>query len=150
MKCPALLLVLNLSVLDLLLCHWLSLTIQRSMGVISGVRLFSLACSRNREEQTLYEFRHSFSPCTDHKPQPILKKNCCNIEDTNSALCLSSARIWSLGFRVYLQIIKRRKKEALVSQSHRKHILHQTLLFYPSNPATVLFHKQTPQMCLRK
>lgn len=40
-----------------------------------------------------------------------------NVGDTNSALCLSSARIWSLGFRVYLQILKEKKRGISFSKS---------------------------------
>lgn len=54
---------------------------------------------------------------------------CCNTGGTNSALCLSSARIWSLGFREYLCMIrKKEKKENAISYTRLQKKLYLTNL----------------------
>lgn len=60
-------------------------------------------------------------PCVRALPQSIIYRNFCNTGDTNRALCLSSARIWSLGFRVYLQIMKGGKQDISFCKSLEIH-----------------------------
>lgn len=84
---------------------------------ISGARLFRPDLTRCGNE--IYPGR--LSPLRAAKPcRWMLKGRCRNGGDTHSALCLSSARIWSLGFRVYLQKTKKKDK------------------FFTSNPAVLL------------
>lgn len=111
----------RLTLLSSLRCYWPSAQEQRSM-VADFLCVPVLADPlQNREAQTRDEFGRIFPRCAKkpwHKITCVmalisqtLYSKCCNTGGTNSALCLSSARIWSLGFREYLQMIKKGKKK---------------------------------------
>lgn len=110
-----------LTVLALQLCHWLFLKEQRSTMLTPDVRLFGLASSRMKRHKLVHGFRCiTFLLAQNTNAVRRLGKRW-ERGGTNSALCLSSARIWSLGFRAYLQVVQ--EKEASVSASNKEQVL---------------------------